>query len=205
MRCCCPTNISSFWRASASTSSSAPEGTEENPSATSHKIALFIRENWPIITAYIVTWAVIIVIMGAMHGFVNISRPISIGLSAGIGFGVLTSIVIVGIVQQYNKRRPENKKIIAYSGWQLFRNHILQRLDPGSRTLFLSIMVTLVCLIMLRLPHGVSAIIGCIMGNHLATQLLMGPLAGNRPLRKRVDQAETRLQTIEQKLESLHV
>jgi hypothetical protein len=146
----------------------------EQPSySLTRKVSSFIRDNWRILVAYAIAWALIIVVMGAMHGFSKVSVPITIGLSAGIIFGALTAIVIVGMIHKYNKSHKEDEKITPYSGWQLFRKCVLSQLDQMISTLFVSVMVTLICLVMLRLPHGTSSIIGAIMGNHLFTQILL--------------------------------
>lgn len=165
----CPFSINLSSRQEVSPPLNRAAVDSSTPLTLRKKVSSFIIENWRILTAYVIAWVLIITLMGAMHGFTKVSQPIAIGLSGGIVLGALSAAVVVGY--QSNRYHPK-------SGWQLFRNNILSPLDPIVSTIAVSIIATMAILLMIRLPHGVSAIIGCVMGNHLFTQIL---LKGRKP------------------------
>jgi len=148
----------------------------------SKKIALFMQKNWPKLTAYLISWGVIVLIMGGIHGFETVGKPLAIGLAGGVGGGVLSGAILVSV------HREEEDDWSPMSGWQLFRNYILRKLDQGTRSLFISVVVYLILHTMPYLPTTVGVFIGLAMGNHLVTQILIKP--SDLTIEQRLDRLE---------------
>ena len=59
------------------------------------KVGSFIHQNWKTLVIYAVAWGLIIVSSGILYGFKSTALPLTIGMSAGMGFGLLTSLILI--------------------------------------------------------------------------------------------------------------
>lgn len=134
------------------------------------KVAIFIKNNWQPLIAYLVAWGTIISCTGLMYGFQAVALPLSIGLGLGLAFGLIAGTLTVCI-------RPSGE----LSLWN-FLNHGIERLDPnGTRQIVLAVAVTVLLAAAVVFPYVIGAIIGIVVGHQVATKIGSGKNLGTDP------------------------
>lgn len=149
-------------------------------------VGTYIKNNWQKLTLYLVAWALIILASGALWGFKRTALPLTIGISAGLGFGLLTAILTAKVFDPKNKAAGKN------TVWSLFF-HKYNSLEFVTRQIMLSVVTTVFLALCMKFPHTGGAVAGLIMGNHLFTYMLL-----NSSLKKVNEQSEQDPATIEE-------
>lgn len=126
------------------------------------KVADFVKENRYSLFAYIIAWGVILACIGMMHGFKMTSSPFSIGMGAGIGLGGLFGVLCVKVFDSKNSLGGR------------ISGRAQKHLDFTTRQIALTVFVAVYLIAASRLPHGIGAISGIIIGDHVATKFLLG-------------------------------
>jgi hypothetical protein len=136
------------------------------------KIVRFIKDNWATLIKFSIAWGVIIAGIGLLYGFSAVAWPLAIGLSCGIGFGLLTGVITKTII------KPDTD---AKTIWE-FVNSWINGLDAnGHRAIVTSIIVTVVLAATVFFPIAVGSILGFVLGNHISTKIAYGLNFGPRP------------------------
>ncbi|MFN0065661.1 MAG: hypothetical protein ACKVOH_05425 [Chlamydiales bacterium] len=139
---------------------------------------LFEQKNWRSIVTYLVAWGIIIICSGALYGFQKTAFPFAIGMGFGATFGIMTGVVMVKAVlphvDPHDRWRDKN------TIWG-FINTKSQKLDFTTRTIALTICVSLFLMLATKYPHGLGGVAGAVIGNHIATKYGMGQNMGRSP------------------------
>lgn len=125
-------------------------------------IADFIKANWTTLLTYAFAWGVILGCIGLMHGFRSTSAPFSVGMGAGVGLGALIALICVKVFKSSNSM-----------GGRL-NGRISTHLDFTTKQIFLTVFVAVYLVAASRFPHGVGALTGIIVGDHIMTTFLHG-------------------------------
>lgn len=138
-------------------------------SNTMAKVACYIRYNWVTILTYYLAWGVILGCTGLMYGFKAVSLPLSVGLTCGIGFGLISGTLTVLIVRAKTHQKIHKDQLPSL--WT-YLNHWINGLDEnGTRRIVLSVAVTVILAAAVVFPYVIGGLLGMIIGNHLATKI----------------------------------
>lgn len=149
-------------------------------------VGTYIKNNWQKLTLYLVAWALIVVASGALWGFKRTALPLTIGISAGLGFGLLTAILTAKVFDPKNKAAGKN------TAWSLFF-HKYNALEFVTRQIMLTVVTTVFLALCMKFPHTGGAVAGVVMGNHLFTYMLL-----NNALKKTKEETDHNPATIEE-------
>jgi hypothetical protein len=131
----------------------------------SGRVGAYIKEHWKTLIIYTVVWALIIVSSGILYGFKRTALPLTIGMSAGVGFGLITALLTTKVFDPHNKHSGRNTAV----GW--FSHHSI-KVDPTTKQIALTILVAVYLAACIKFPHATGALSGAVIGNHLFVQLL---------------------------------
>lgn len=131
----------------------------------SGRVGTYIKEHWKTLVIYSVVWALIIVSSGILYGFKRTALPLTIGISAGLGFGLVTALLTTKIFDPHNKHQGRNTAV----GW--FKHHSV-KVDPTTKQIALTILVAVYLAACIKFPHATGALTGAVIGNHLFVELL---------------------------------
>lgn len=154
---------------------STPQTCSEYVRSVGEKISLFLRNNWKNILLYILAWALIL----ACHHTVAVTLTIwlSIGLGAGVVFGIFTA----------NLSNKKNKDERTTSIWNLI-NHGLQQLDAnGTRQILLATITASISALIYAIPEVIGFSIGASIGNQISVLTIHGLRLGGQDA-KELDQ-----------------
>jgi hypothetical protein len=129
------------------------------------RVGEYVKEHWKSLVIYTVVWGLIIVSSGILYGFNRTALPLTIGMSAGLGFGLITALLTTRVFDPQNKGAGTNTAV----GW--CAHHSL-KVDPTTKQIALTILVAVYLAACIKFPHATGALTGAVIGNHLFVHLL---------------------------------
>jgi len=123
------------------------------------RVGTYVSEHWETLVIYTVAWALIIVSSGILYGFKRTALPLTIGMSAGLGFGFVTALLTTKVFES-------NETAVSW-----FAKKSLH-VDPTTKQIGLTIMVAVYLAACIKFPHATGGITGAVIGNHLFTHFL---------------------------------
>ena len=148
-------------------------------------VAHFVKQNRFTLLAYAVAWGVILCSIGMMHGFGTTTKPFSIGMSVGFGFGFLIGSVRSQVFHSKN------------SIGGTISTKATDLLDVTTRTMAITVFVAIYLIVATRLPHAIGGITGLVIGEHIIIKAFSGAplqLGPDRSLHDKLEKVEKTLE-----------
>lgn len=133
-------------------------------SKSTKRTTKYIKTHWKILVIYAVAWALVIVSSGILYGFQRTAKPLSIGMGAGMGFGLVTALLTTKVLDPKNKNKGHNTVV----GWFAHKSIAV---DMTTKQIAVTILVAVYLAACIKFPHATGGLTGAVIGNYLFVEL----------------------------------